>query len=76
MLLGGCASALPSPEPQTIRLGCPAVTPCTLPPVSPQTNGDLITDSEIDGNAWAECAAQVDMIYQHQQAQHAQAQQP
>ena len=67
LLLAGCASAPPSPEPLVIETGCPAVVPCLLPATSPNTNGELLTELERAELAWAECAAQVDMIYNHQQ---------
>ena len=66
-LLAGCASAPPSPEPLVIETGCPAVVPCRLPPASPASNGELLRDIEAVEAAWADCAAQVDMIHQHQQ---------
>jgi len=66
LLLSGCAPVQPSPAPQIIRLGCPAVTPCILPATSPQQNGDLLTDADRIEAAWAECAAQVDIIHQYQ----------
>jgi len=69
MLLAGCASAPPSPEPQLIATGCPAVVPCTLSATKPDKNGALLNDQEVIENDWAQCAAQVDMVYQHQQAQ-------
>ncbi|MDI3355693.1 Rz1-like lysis system protein LysC [Pseudomonas sp. UYIF39] len=69
MLLAGCASAPPSPEPQLIVTGCPAVVPCTLSATKPDKNGALLTDQEATEGDWAQCAAQVDMVYLHQQAQ-------
>ncbi|WP_215002303.1 MULTISPECIES: Rz1-like lysis system protein LysC [Pseudomonas] len=69
LLLAGCASAPPSPAPTLIVSGCPAVVPCTLPATSPLNNGDQLTDQDRIEAAWAECAGQVDMVYQHQQAQ-------
>jgi hypothetical protein len=39
-----------------------------LPATSPLNNGDLLTDEDRAEAAWADCAAQVDMVYQHQQA--------
>jgi hypothetical protein len=65
--LGGCASDRLPLERPTIVTGCPAVVPCYLPPASPTNNGELLTDQERTEAAWAECAAQVDMIYNHQQ---------
>lgn len=49
--------------------GCPAVVPCQLPATAPSANGDLLSDSERLEAAWADCAAQVDMLYRHQQGQ-------
>ena len=67
LLLAGCMSAQPLPEPVVIVTGCPVVTPCSLLPAAPQNNGDLSDDSDYLLSAWAECAAQVDAVYQHQQ---------
>ena len=67
-LLAGCASAPPSPAPTLIVSGCPAVVPCQLPATRPLNNGDQLTDQDRVETAWADCAAQVDMVYQHQQA--------
>lgn len=66
LLLSGCGSAPPLPAPQVIRLGCPAVVPCQLPATNPTINGELLTDADRIEAAWAECAAQVDTVYQHQ----------
>lgn len=68
-LLAGCVSAPPLPAPTLIVSGCPAVVPCQLPATSPRSNGDQLTDQDRIEAAWADCAAQVDMVYQHQQAQ-------
>ncbi|QZA52567.1 Rz1-like lysis system protein LysC [Pseudomonas sp. 2hn] len=65
-LLAGCASAPPSPAPTLIVSGCPVVVPCQLPETAPTRNGQLLTDQERTELAWAECAAQVDRVYQHQ----------
>ena len=67
-LLAGCASAPPSPAPPLTVTGCPAVVPCVLPATSPRNNGDQLTDQDRAEAAWADCAAQVDMVYKHQQA--------
>ena len=67
-LLAGCASAPPLPAPTLIVTGCPAVVPCQLPATSPINNGDLLTDQDRADTAWADCAAQIDMVYKHQQA--------
>ena len=69
MLLAGCMSAPPSPEPTVTVTGCPVVTPCSLLPAAPRSNGDLSDDSDYLIAAWAECAAQVDTVYQHNQQQ-------
>ncbi len=67
MLLAGCMSA-PASQEQTVTVsGCPVVTPCSLLPAAPQNNGDLSDDADAILAAWAECAAQVDMVYNHQQ---------
>ncbi|MDH0301236.1 MULTISPECIES: Rz1-like lysis system protein LysC [unclassified Pseudomonas] len=65
-LLAGCASAPPSPAPTLIVSGCPVVVPCQLPATAPTRNGQLLTDQERTELAWADCAAQVDRVYQHQ----------
>ena len=65
-LLAGCASAPPSPAPTLIVSGCPVVVPCQLPATAPASNGQLLTDQERTELAWAECAAQVDRVFQHQ----------
>lgn len=69
LLLAGCMSAPPSPEPVVTVTGCPVVTPCSLLPAAPQNNGELSDDSDYLLSAWAECSAQVDAVYQHQQQQ-------
>lgn len=68
-LLAGCASAPLSPAPQLTVTGCPAVVPCQLPATSPRNNGDQLSDLDRAEAAWADCAAQVDMVYKQQQAQ-------
>lgn len=68
-LLAGCMSAPHSQEPVVTVTGCPVVTPCSLLPAAPQNNADLSDDSDYLLSAWAECAAQVDAVYQHQQQQ-------
>uniref|UniRef100_UPI0038F668E0 Rz1-like lysis system protein LysC n=1 Tax=Pseudomonas sp. S07E 245 TaxID=2866278 RepID=UPI0038F668E0 len=65
-MLAGCASAPPSPAPTLIVNGCPVVVPCTLQATAPTLNGELLTDQERTELAWAECAAQVDRVYEHQ----------
>ncbi|WP_310285301.1 Rz1-like lysis system protein LysC [Pseudomonas peli] len=66
-LLAGCMSAPALPEHTVTVSGCPVVTPCSLLPAAPQINGQLSDDSDYLLSAWAECAAQVDMIYSHHQ---------
>lgn len=44
------------------------VTRCQLPSTDPRSNGDLLADNEALEAAWADCAAQVDMVYDAQQA--------
>ncbi|MBS7660562.1 hypothetical protein I0D00_01170 [Pseudomonas lalucatii] len=43
------------------------MVPCQLPATRPHSNGDLLTDQDAIEAAWAECAAQVDTVYQQQQ---------
>lgn len=66
-LLAGCMSAPPLPEQGLTVTGCPVVTPCSLLPAAPQNNAQLSDDSDYLAAAWAECAAQVDAVYQYQQ---------
>ncbi|WP_239607294.1 Rz1-like lysis system protein LysC [Pseudomonas putida] len=65
-LLAGCATGHPSPAPTLTVSGCPVVAPCTLQATSPTRNGQLLTDQERTELAWAECAAQVDSVFQYQ----------
>ncbi|WP_243744040.1 Rz1-like lysis system protein LysC [Pseudomonas putida] len=65
-LLAGCGSAPPSPAPTLTVSGCPVVVPCVLEATAPMKNGQLLSDQERTELAWAECAAQVDRVYQHQ----------
>lgn len=68
-LLAGCMSGPASLEQTTTVDGCPIVTPCTLNPAAPISNGDLSDDSDYLLSAWAECAAQVDAVHKHNQQQ-------
>lgn len=68
-LLAGCMSAPHSQEPLVTVTGCPAVTPCSLLPAAPHSNGDLSDDSDYLLSAWAECAAKVDSVIQHSEQQ-------
>lgn len=38
------------------------LTPCSLPATQPTQNGDLISEFDLIENAWAECAAKVDLL--------------
>ncbi|EOV3686962.1 Rz1-like lysis system protein LysC [Yersinia enterocolitica] len=67
MILSGCVSGLPSPGPQITVNGCPKVTACLFPAVSPLTNGDLNDDIDQLEAALHACAAQVDMVLACQQ---------
>ncbi|MNR20849.1 hypothetical protein D3C85_1377160 [compost metagenome] len=67
LLLAGCTNAPPSPEPTVIVGGCPVVTRCSLAPAAPASNGELSDDSDYLLGAWAECAAKVDTLYDHNQ---------
>ncbi|WJD60878.1 Rz1-like lysis system protein LysC [Pseudomonas kurunegalensis] len=65
-LLAGCAKDPSSSAPTLTVSGCPVVVPCTLQATAPTSNGQLLTDQERTELAWAECAAQVDRVYEHQ----------
>lgn len=65
MLLAACTNVPPSPEPQVTVSGCPVVTRCTLEPAAPANNGELSDDGDTLMAAWAECAAKVDLIVDH-----------
>lgn len=67
MLLAACTNVPPSPEPQVTVSGCPVVTRCTLNPASPASNGELSDDADYLMSAWAECAAKVDLVVDHNQ---------
>lgn len=67
MLLAGCASVPPSSVPALTVSTCPAVVPCQLPASAPRSNGDLLDELDRTEAAWAECAAQIDMVIQHQE---------
>ncbi|MGT3170585.1 Rz1-like lysis system protein LysC [Yersinia enterocolitica] len=58
---------MPSPGPQITVNGCPKVTACLFPAVSPLTNGDLNDDIDQLEAALHACAAQVDMVLACQQ---------
>nr|WP_279116937.1 Rz1-like lysis system protein LysC [Enterobacter soli] len=62
LTLSGCESVRPSPEvPLTVN-GCPRVTPCSLNPSAPRSNGDLNAMLDETEAAWAVCADKVDTI--------------
>lgn len=65
LLLAACTNAQPSPEQTVTVSGCPVVTRCTLNPAAPTSNGELSDDSDYLLSAWAECAAQVDAVFEH-----------
>ncbi|WP_349681601.1 Rz1-like lysis system protein LysC [Pseudomonas sp. UBA6310] len=67
LLLAGCTLVPQSPEQTPTVTGCPVVTRCSLPPAAPQDNGDLSDADDAVLAAWADCAAKVDVIYQHNQ---------
>lgn len=65
LLLVACTNAPPLPEQTVTVSGCPVVTRCTLNPAAPGSNGELSDDSDYLLSAWAECAAQVDAVFEH-----------
>ncbi|WP_263264969.1 Rz1-like lysis system protein LysC [Pseudomonas sp. RIT-PI-S] len=58
---------MPSPAPLPTVSGCPAVARCTLSASQPQNNGDLQAALDAAEADWARCAAQVDIIADHQE---------
>ncbi|MBT1752879.1 Rz1-like lysis system protein LysC [Enterobacter hormaechei subsp. xiangfangensis] len=62
LTLSGCGGVRPSPEVQLTVNGCPRVTPCSLNPSAPRTNGDLNVMLDETEAAWAVCADKVDTI--------------
>lgn len=67
--LSGCNSVQHLPEPMITYSSCPVVTQCVLPPAEPVSNGDLDDDNDTILAAWAQCAAQVDTVFKHNQQQ-------
>ncbi|WP_413530457.1 Rz1-like lysis system protein LysC [Rahnella inusitata] len=67
----GCTTAPPSTPPAIIYVGCPAVSPCPVPPAQPATNGDLSADILQLESALLNCGLQVEAIKTCQEAQHA-----
>ncbi|WP_312210327.1 Rz1-like lysis system protein LysC [Pseudescherichia sp.] len=61
-MLSGCAKGPPSPEMQLTVSGCPRVTPCSLNPSAPRTNGDLNAVLDKTEAAWVVCADKVDTV--------------
>lgn len=45
---------------------CQILSPCTLPALSPRTNGELLNALVTVEGAWGKCAAKVDMIVECQ----------
>ncbi|MCK6733664.1 Rz1-like lysis system protein LysC [Enterobacter bugandensis] len=62
LTLSGCGNVRPSPEVLLTVNGCPRVTPCSLNPSAPRTNGDLNAMLDETEAAWAVCADKVDTI--------------
>ncbi|OLU22473.1 hypothetical protein BVH03_24930 [Pseudomonas sp. PA15(2017)] len=65
--LAACTSAPPSPEPRVTVHSCPVVTRCQLPAAAPVDNGGLSDDHDALLAAWADCAAQIDAVFEHNQ---------
>ncbi|WP_244106384.1 Rz1-like lysis system protein LysC [Paraburkholderia phenazinium] len=63
LTLSACTQAPRSPAPPITLHECQAVTRCTLPAMTPTTNGDLDAALHVTKAAWATCAARVDMIF-------------
>ncbi|WP_321931543.1 Rz1-like lysis system protein LysC [Paraburkholderia guartelaensis] len=62
-----CTTPPPKPAPTITLQQCQTVRRCTLPAMSPRTNGDLDDALTIARAAWASCAAIVDMVFNCQQ---------
>ncbi|WP_236078409.1 Rz1-like lysis system protein LysC [Paraburkholderia domus] len=60
MTLCACTQARRSSEAPPNQ--CAPVTACTMPAMSPRTNGDLLDALDVARAAWRDCAARVDMI--------------
>ncbi|UNK53056.1 Rz1-like lysis system protein LysC [Rahnella aceris] len=63
----GCTRVPPSPAPQIIYVGCPAVTSCPIPASSPVNNGDLSSDVRNLEAALTACGLQVEAVKQCQE---------
>ncbi|WP_429394433.1 Rz1-like lysis system protein LysC [Robbsia andropogonis] len=66
MTLPACTTVPPSPALSITSNTCPALSPCTMPAMAPQTNAELSDALDTARAAWAACAAQVDAIVQCQ----------
>ncbi|MDE1010732.1 MAG: Rz1-like lysis system protein LysC [Paraburkholderia fungorum] len=60
--LPACSQVPLSPAPTITVLQCQRVTPCMLPAMAPKTNSELDAAFTSAKDAWAKCAAKVDMI--------------
>ncbi|WP_230320701.1 Rz1-like lysis system protein LysC [Erwinia sorbitola] len=65
--LSACSSTRPSPPPEIIWSGCPAVSSCSIPANQAQTQGDLLTVIHQLEQALLTCGLQVETIKQCQQ---------
>jgi len=43
--------------------------PCILSATRPVSNGALLDDQDVTESDWAQCASQVDAVYEYQQKQ-------
>ncbi|WPX45661.1 MULTISPECIES: Rz1-like lysis system protein LysC [unclassified Undibacterium] len=69
-----CANIPTTAVPATIVQTGPYVSRCQLAASAPKTNGELQLALERTQAAWADCAAQVDMLVDHQESlEHVQA---
>ena len=77
LLLSACAKDHTSSVPVIIKTGCPAVSACTLSATNPQSNDNLLTDTETLEADWARCAVKVDTVIKYnEQINNEQARQP
>ncbi|MCA8167579.1 Rz1-like lysis system protein LysC [Burkholderia gladioli] len=61
-MLCACTPVPPSPAPTITLNACATVTRCTLPAMHPRNNGELSDALNQARAAWANCAAEVDMV--------------
>ncbi|WP_244116114.1 Rz1-like lysis system protein LysC [Burkholderia gladioli] len=61
-MLCACTPVPPSPAPTITLNACATVTRCTLPAMHPRSNGELSDALNQARAAWANCAAEVDMV--------------